>query len=204
MSTTRVFGYCRVSTVDQDTANQVRELAAAGFAIESRRLVAEIVSGSVAAMQRTGFAKLVDRMEAGDTLVVTKLDRLGRNAMDVRQTVEALSAMGVKVKCLALGDTDLTSSAGKMIMQLIAAMAEFERDLLIERTLSGQARAKAQGKRFGRPPSLDETQAATAVEMLRSGQSVSAVARSLKTSRKTINRLTARTAACEHRSSGDA
>ena len=72
--------------------------------------------------------KLVDRLEPGDVLVVTKLDRLGRNAMDVRATVEQLASSGVRVHCLALGGVDLTSPAGKMTMQVIAAVAEFERD----------------------------------------------------------------------------
>ena len=109
------------------------------------RTIAETVSGSVAARERPGFAKLVDRLESGDVLVVTKLDRLGRNAMDVRQTVESLAAQGIRVHCLALGGVDLTSPAGKMTMQVIAAVAEFERDLLIERTQSGMARARAAG-----------------------------------------------------------
>jgi putative DNA-invertase from lambdoid prophage Rac len=90
-------------------------------------------------------------MENGDVLIVTKLDRLGRNAMDIRKTVEQLAALDIRVHCLALGGVDLTSPAGKMTMQVISAVAEFERDLLLERTYSGIARAKAAGKRFGRP-----------------------------------------------------
>src|SRR5690349_9299067 len=124
----RIFAYCRVSTVDQTTENQVREIRAAGFAIDSKRVVEETVSGSVAAMERDGFARLVDRLEAGDVLIVTKLDRLGRNAMDVRATVELLAANGIRVHCLALGGSDLTSPAGKMTMTVLSAVAEFERD----------------------------------------------------------------------------
>ena len=78
--------------------------------------------------------------------------------MDVRATVEHLADLGVRVHCLALGGVDLTSSSGKMTMQVIAAVAEFERDLLIERTQSGINRAKAAGKRFGRPSSLNSEQ----------------------------------------------
>ncbi|WP_049615712.1 recombinase family protein, partial [Yersinia pekkanenii] len=109
-------------------------------------------SGSVAASERAGFIRLLDRMENVDVLIVTKLDRLGRNAMDIRKTVEQLAALDIRVHCLALGGVDLTSPAGKMTMQVISAVAEFERDLLLERTHSGIARAKAAGKRFGRPP----------------------------------------------------
>ena len=150
----RTFAYCRVSTADQTTDNQVQEIAAAGFAVTKARTIVETVSGSVAAKERKGFARLLDKLEAGDVLIVTKLDRLGRNAMDVRATVEQLEAAGVRVHCLALGGVDLTSPAGKMTMQVINAVAEFERDLLIERTNSGIKRARAEGTRFGRPPAL--------------------------------------------------
>ncbi len=147
----RVFAYCRVSTADQVTANQRQEIEAAGFVLERHRIIEECISGSAPSSQRPGFMRLIDRLEPGDVLVVTKLDRLGRNAMDVRATVERLETNQVRVHCLALGGVDLTSAAGKMTMQVIAAVAEFERDLLIERTQSGIRRARAQGKRLGRP-----------------------------------------------------
>ena len=136
----RVFAYCRVSTAEQTTDNQVQEIAASGFKVEGPRIIIETVSGSVAAMERKGFLNLLNKLESGDVLVVTKLDRLGRNAMDVRATVEHLAAIGVKVHCLQLGGVDLTSPAGKMTMGVIAAVAEFERDLLIERTQSAGVR----------------------------------------------------------------
>lgn len=185
----RVFAYCRVSTIDQNAQNQSMEIKAAGFAIEKHRLVEEKISGSVAAKQRPGFIKLVDRMEKGDVLVVTKLDRLGRNAMDVRATVEQLASSGIRVHCLALGGVDLTSPAGKMTMQVIAAVAEFERDLLIERTQSGIIRAKAAGKRFGRRPSLNTEEQTTVLKRLDVGDSVAKVAREFKTTRQTIMRV---------------
>ena len=185
----RVFAYCRVSTFDQTTDNQVREIEAAGFNLTPQRTIAETVSGSVPTAERKGFSQLVNKLEAGDVLVVTKLDRLGRNAMDVRATVEALTGLGVRVHCQALGGVDLTSAAGKMTMGVLAAVAEFERDLLVERTQSGLARAKAAGTALGRPHALSEGQAAVAVEKLTQGQSVAQVARELKTSRQTIMRL---------------
>lgn len=185
----RVFAYCRVSTADQTTQNQSLEIKAAGFAIDARRLIEESISGSVAAKERPGFFKLIDRMEQGDVLVVTKLDRLGRNAMDVRATVEQLASSGVRVHCLALGGVDLTSPAGKMTMQVIAAVAEFERDLLIERTQSGIIRAKAAGKKFGRPPTLNEHERQAAIQKLDAGHSVARVAREFKTTRQTIIRV---------------
>lgn len=154
----RTFAYCRVSTADQTTDNQVLEIDSAGFRVDPKRVVAETVSGSVAAKERKGFARLLDRLETGDVLIVTKLDRLGRNAMDVRSTVESLAADGVRVHCLALGGVDLTSAAGKMTMGVISAVAEFERDLLVERTQAGLKRAKAGGKVLGRPNALTATQ----------------------------------------------
>lgn len=147
----RTFLYARVSTSGQFTENQTQEVKAAGFDVQASRVIEETISGSVAAKERPGFQKLLDRMESGDVLIVTKLDRLGRNAMDVRQTVEHLAANGIRVHCLALGGVDLTSPAGKMTMQVLGAVAEFERDLLIERTQQGLMRAKAEGKRLGRP-----------------------------------------------------
>lgn len=156
----RTFAYCRVSTIDQTTDNQTGEIVAAGFAVEPKRVIAETVSGSTPAMEREGFARLVDRMESGDVLIVTKLDRLGRNAMDVRATIDRLAGDGVRVHCLQLGGVDLTSAAGKMVMTVISAMAEFERDLLVERTQTGLQRAKAAGKRLGRPAALTDDQCA--------------------------------------------
>lgn len=185
----RVFAYCRVSTHDQTTENQVREIKAAGFAVTPGRVATETISGGVPAGDRPGFALLRHKLEAGDVLVVTKLDRLGRNAMDVRATVESLAADGIHVHCLALGGMDLTSPAGKMTMAVIAAVAEFERDLLIERTSSGLARAKASGKALGRPPALTKGQTAAALEKLASGASVASVARDMKASRATIARI---------------
>ena len=99
----RIFAYVRVSTTGQTTENQIREIEAAGFTIEPHRVVSETISGSIAAAQRRGFVRLMDKLETGDILVVTKLDRLGRNAMDVRATVDRLAALGVRVHCLALG-----------------------------------------------------------------------------------------------------
>ena len=184
----RVFAYLRVSTVDQDTNNQLREIEAAGFTIEKRRIVAECVTGSLPAAQRTGFAKLLDKLEAGDVLVVSRLDRLGRNAMDVRCTVERLAAAGVRVHCLALGGVDLTSAAGKMTMGVISAVAEFERDLLIERTQAGIDRAKRDGKAFGRPPRLSAVDKAEIAARLEAGASVAQLARDYRVSRQTVKR----------------
>lgn len=185
----RTFIYARVSTPNQHSENQIREIEAAGFTVDKRRVVTECVSGSVAARERKGFAKLLDRLEEGDVLTVTKLDRLGRNAMDVRATVEHLAAIGVRVHCLALGGVDLTSSAGKMTMQVLNAVAEFERDLLIDRTQSGLARARAAGTKLGRRPALSATKQAEALAKIAAGVTIAQVARDFGVTRQIIMRI---------------
>lgn len=185
----RTFIYARVSTDDQTPENQIHEIQAAGFAVEKRRIVAEHISGSTPAEQRPQFAKLLDRLEGGDVLIVTKLDRLGRDAMDVRKTIATLDALGVRVHCLALGGADLTSAAGKLTLGVLTAVAEFERDLIVERTNAGLARAKANGIKMGRPSALNDKQKAHGLALLESGASVSSIARQLDTSRATVMRL---------------
>src|SRR5688572_2653519 len=185
----RTFAYLRVSITGQTTDNQLQEIKAAGFKVEPRRVVTETVSGNVATSQRRGFSRLLDRLETGDVLVVTKLDRLGRNAMDVGATVAKLAEMGVRVHCLALGGVDLTSSTGKLTMNVINAVAEFERDLLVERTQAGLSRAKAEGKVLGRPPRLTDDQRKAVGRRLEQGATVSALAREFNTSRNTSMRV---------------
>lgn len=189
----RTFAYCRVSTIDQTTDNQVGEIEAAGFAVDPKRVVTETVSGSTAARERKGFAKLMDRLEGGDVLIVTKLDRLGRNAMDVRATVEALAKAGVRVHCLALGGVDLASSAGKLTMGVINAVAEFERDLIVERTQAGLKRAKAAGKALGRPSALDGATQREIRERRLAGHSLGVLAKEYGVSRAAIQRVEKRT-----------
>ena len=86
----RIFAYARVSTSEQETKNQIREIEAAGFKVEPHRIITETISGSRAIAQRPGFGRLMGKVERGDVLIVTKLDRLGRNAIDVSSTVTKL------------------------------------------------------------------------------------------------------------------
>ena len=183
------FAYLRVSTVDQTTDNQMGEIAAAGFSVHSRRRVAETVSGSVQARKRPGFVRLMDRLEEGDVLVVTKLDRLGRNAIDVATTVAELDGLGVRVHCLQLGGVDLTSSTGKLTMGVINAVAEFERDLIVERTQAGLARAKAEGKKLGPKFKLTNAQRAEVADRLAARESMRSLAKAYSVSRQTIMRV---------------
>jgi putative DNA-invertase from lambdoid prophage Rac len=184
----RTFAYVRVSTTGQTTENQLQEIEAAGFKVDARGVVSETVSGSSVIEQRPGFIKLLNKLERDDVLIVTKLDRLGRNAIDVATTVAKLAELGVRVHCLALGGVDLTSPAGRMTMGVINSVAQFERDLLIERTQSGLKRAKAAGEVFGRPPTLTESQRAAVQAQIAAGASVSALAKRYNTSRQTVMR----------------
>jgi putative DNA-invertase from lambdoid prophage Rac len=182
----RVFAYARVSTVEQLTENQREQIKEAGYTVERNRFVEEKVSGSVAASQRPGFVKLMDRMEAGDTLVVTKLDRIGRNSIDVQQTVELFGQLGVRLIVLQLGNLDLTSSAGALMVKVLAAVADFERELIVERTQAGQARARSEGKHMGRPPKTTKEQRTAIRLRLEHGDTVSQLARDYGISRASV------------------
>jgi len=182
----RVFGYGRVSTADQTTDNQRQELETMGHTIQAQRWFSDTISGKVPASERPEFSRMLERMEAGDMLVVSKLDRLGRDMIDVMQTLRALTAQGIRVKVLALGDTDLTSTAGKAVVGILAVVAEMERDMLVERTQAGLARAKAEGKQLGRPSKTSDTDRDTIRARLGAGESVSQVARDFGISRATV------------------
>ena len=185
----RTFAYLRASTAGQTTETQKQQIAAAGIEVEEYRLMAETVSGSIKAMKRPGFARLVDRLEPGDMLVVTKMDRLGRDAIDVMTTIEQLGEMSVRVKSLDLGDVDLTSASGRMVTQILNVVAQFERELIVERTRAGIDRARAQGKRLGRPPVLDPERRTEIEAGLKNGETISALARRFGISRMTVQRI---------------
>ncbi|OZB93905.1 resolvase [Alteromonas macleodii] len=148
----RIFAYCRVSTTEQTTENQVIAIRQKGYEVRDSRIVSETVSGSVEAMRREKFKMLINhQMEKGDMLVVLKLDRLGRDNIDVQSTINLLTVKGIKVVCLDLPVADLSSAEGKLMLQMFSAFAEFERNRIRERTREGLERAKAHGKKLGRP-----------------------------------------------------
>ena len=183
----RTFIYCRVSTVEQTTENQLLRIQQAGYEVIPQRVVSETISGSVEAMKRPAFKALVDhKLEAGDTLVVLKLDRLGRDNIDVQQTITTLTNSGINLVSLDLGKHDLTSSEGKLMLQIFSAFAEFERNRIRERTQAGLDRAKSEGKKLGRPSS---NKASEVAQLKSEGLSQSAVAKQLKISLSTVKRL---------------
>lgn len=148
----RMFAYCRVSTSEQTTENQIQAIGQRGYTIEPQRVITETISGGVSAMERPKFAAMVEhKLEAGDQLIVLKLDRLGRDNIDVQNTIAMLTERGIKVVSLDLPAVDLTSSEGKLMLQIISAFAEFEKSRIRERTAEGVKRAAREGKFPGRP-----------------------------------------------------
>lgn len=180
-----VFGYGRVSTNTQHTSNQRLELESAGFRIDFW-FSDTGVSGKTCTSQRPEFSQLLQKIRDGETLVVSKLDRLGRDAVDVLQTVRLLAQRGIQVIVLQLGKVDLTSVAGKLLLTMLVAVAEMERDLLVERTQAGLQRAKSQGKRLGRPRKTTLEQRHEIRDLLAQGKTVSEVARQFDLSRATV------------------
>ena len=179
------FGYARVSTSDQTTANQRQEIESAGYNLDYW-FADDGVSGATPAKDRPKFRELLGKIRSGESLIVSKIDRLGRDALDIQKTVKTLRDMGVRVHVVQLGGTDLTSSAGKMLLAMLAAFAEMERDLIVERTNAGLARAKANGTKLGRPAKTNARQREEIRLRLRGGERVSAIARAFSISRALV------------------
>lgn len=148
----RTFAYCRVSTNEQTCENQIFAIRQAGYDIAEHRIISEVVSGGVLAMKRRMFADMINhKLEAGDRLVVLKLDRLGRDNIDVQQTIAMLVDRQIDVVSLDLPASNLNSAEGKLMLQMFSAFAEFEKSRITERTKEGLERAKSEGKKLGRP-----------------------------------------------------
>ncbi|PTV70259.1 recombinase family protein [Agrobacterium pusense] len=174
-------GYARVSTSGQDTSQQRAELTAVGCS----RIYSENISG--ANRDRPELQKMLDHIRAGDVVIVTRLDRLARSTTDLLHIGERISEAGAGLKSLAEPWADTTTPAGKMILTIFAALADFERSLINDRTSSGRAAAKARGVKFGPPPALTPEQIAHARELMET-KSVTEIAKLLGVHRATIYR----------------
>lgn len=182
----RTFAYCRVSTQEQDTSAQLLAIKARGYDVKPSRCVSETISGGVSATKRPEFLKLLDKLEEGDQLVVLKIDRLGRDNIDVQNTIKLLMGMGVKVVSLDLPVEDLSTAEGQLMLQMFSAFAEFEKARIAERTREGLERARAEGKQLGRPVATETTEA---VQRLKAaGLSQSKVADRMGVSVMTVKR----------------
>jgi len=181
--------YCRVSTSEQTVANQIKEITDAGYEVEDEFIFSDEVSGATPFLQRAGFQRLLAQCRRRDTLIVNKLDRLGRDQLDVQQAIQALQEKGVGIIVLQLGKTDLASSAGRMIVSVLAAVAQMERDLIRERTLAGLARARQEGRKGGRPKVVGSDRGGLILDLLRGGESVRRVARQVGCSPTTVMKI---------------
>ena len=179
-----VFGYGRVSTIQQTVENQRLEIERAGFPVDY--WFADTLSGKTCTAERPQFQEMLGKIRKGETIVVSRLDRIGRDAQDVLSTIKMLTAREVKIIVLQLGMTDLSSAAGKLLLTMLSAVAEMERDLLIERTQAGLARAKAQGKTLGRKPKTTVSERELIKAAYTSGTSISSLAREYSVSRSNI------------------
>jgi DNA invertase Pin-like site-specific DNA recombinase len=177
-----LLGYARVSTTDQQPHLQVDALQRAGC----YRVFTETASG--ARSDRPTLEQVLDQLRPGDTLVVWKLDRLGRSLRHLVDTVTGLAERGIGFRSLQ-ESIDTTTPGGKLVFHVFAALAEFERDLVRERTSAGLAAARARGRRGGRPSVLTGHKLQVAHEMYASGQyTVAAIAKTLGVSRASIYR----------------
>lgn len=185
--TTRTYFYCRVSTVEQDVENQIEAFKDQGYDVPASRVISEQISGSVDTMSRPAFRNMVEnKLEEGDTLVVLKLDRLGRNSINVEQTIADLLSKGISVHSLDLPIKDLSTNEGKLMLKVFGAFAEFERGRIRERTIEGQARAKAEGKKIGRPSKATPEKV---WELMKNKVSISKTAVALGVSQTTVKTL---------------
>ena len=151
--TNTIYGYARVSTAQQDYATQIEDLKRAG----ATKIFKDKYTGTTA--DRPEFDKLMAKIKNGDTLIVTKLDRLARNTQDALNIVKKMNAEGVILRVLNIGTID-NSPSGRLIFTVFSAFAEFERDLIVSRTQEGKAWAKANNPNFhdGMPRKYDQEQ----------------------------------------------
>ena len=145
----RHLGYTRVSTASQDAQLQLDALVDSG--VQKRDVFSDVTSGSRTAIERPGMKRLMDYVEPGDTVVVWRIDRLGRSLIDVLNTVNLLRDKGVKIRSLSDG-IDPETTSGRLMLGMLATLAEYERELITERVNAGIAAARQSGTRFGRPP----------------------------------------------------
>ncbi len=178
-----IYGYARVSSDGQSMASQEAQLTAAGCV----KVFAEKVSGARA--DRHELAKLLKRLDPGDTVIVTRLDRLARSTRDLLNILDAIGEAGARFKSLADPWCDTTTPQGELLLTILAGFATFERHLIRTRTDDGRKRAKARGVRFGRPHKLNYDQRREALQRLASGESLVDVARTFAVDPTTIGRL---------------
>jgi DNA invertase Pin-like site-specific DNA recombinase len=179
-----IYGYARVSTDGQSVAAQVAALTAAG----AGKVFREVASGSKT--DRARLRQALAALEAGDVLIVTRLDRLARSTLDLLNTLAAITAKEAGFRSLADVWADTTTPHGRLMLTVLGGLAEFERELIKARTGEGRARAKARGQSLGRPFKLTPHQKQEAIERRKRGEPLAEIARTYNVSPATISRLT--------------
>jgi DNA invertase Pin-like site-specific DNA recombinase len=179
------YGYARVSTNGQDLAAQEAELLAAGCA----KVFKEKVSG--AKTEGAELAKLIRRVEPGDVLIVTRLDRLARSTRDLLNVLATVGEREAGFRSLRDAWADTTTPHGRLMLTVLGGLAEFERELIRARTGDGRKRARDRGVKFGRPTALTAHQRSEAIQRLANGEAQADVARTFNVSQATISRLAA-------------
>jgi DNA invertase Pin-like site-specific DNA recombinase len=177
------YGYARASTDGQNDDAQVRQLRADGC----KKVFREVASG--AKTDRAQLCRLLDLIEAGDVVEVTKLDRLARSTRDLLNIIATIADRKAQFRSLGDAWADTTTSHGRLMLTVLGGLAEFERDLIRSRTGEGRARAKAQGVKMGRKPKLTPHQRSEAIRRKDSGEAVREIARSYNVHNSTISRL---------------
>lgn len=178
-----LIGYARVSTNDQNNESQIDRLL--HFGVEPAAIFQDKASGKN--MARPGWKNCWKELRDGDVLVVTAIDRLGRDLIEVVQTVKALHDKGADLKVLSM-DLDTRTATGRLIFAIIAAMAQWERELIVERTVNGLAAARARGKTGGRKAVLSDSQVAEAMTRIQAGEKSAEVAADYGVTRQAIYR----------------
>jgi DNA invertase Pin-like site-specific DNA recombinase len=177
-------GYARVSTDGQSIQAQTETL----HAVDCARIFAEKISGAYS--DRPQLAKAIAALGEGDTLIVTKLDRLARSTRDLLNTLDTIGKAGASFKSLGDPWADTTTPHGRLMLTVLGGLAEFERHLILTRTAEGRTRAQASGVRFGRRPSLTPFQRAEALRRRAAGETLTEIAKLLGVSHMTIARAT--------------
>jgi len=177
-----IVGYARVSTIGQTLDTQLAALKAAGC----QRIHAEKVSG---VLRRPELERLLQYIGPDDVVIVAKLDRLARSTLDLLRVIDRIGATGCGFKSLGDQWADTTSAHGRLMLTVLAGIAEFERELIRQRTGDGRTRAKAEGRHLGRFPKLTKHQQREAVARLEQGDTMREVARSFAVHHSTISRL---------------
>jgi DNA invertase Pin-like site-specific DNA recombinase len=186
----RLLGYTRVSTGNQDPQLQIDSLLSIG--VQKRDIFSDVMSGRKTAAERPGMGKLLDHAAEGDTIVVWRIDRLGRSLLDVLNTVAGLREQGIQVRSISDG-IDPATATGRLMLNMLATLAEYERELIVERVRAGVTVAQNAGTKFGRPridPAVVAEKLAIVAAARAEGKTAEAAAALVGWSRPTLYRHT--------------